>query len=432
MHLSLIRARCLLLVALLALPCFAQAAKPKPAPDHWVGTWATANVAAATANPNPAPGAFIPGAADSTLRQIVHTSLGGKLVRVEFSNALGTDPLTLGPIHIALADPKSGTTTGDIALMSSNALTFNGSSSITIPAGAEVISDPVALNLTAESDLVISLFLPAQKITTVTEHQGALQTNFVAPGNLVRERSLTAPAAGLQPPQTVQKITSWLFLKSVDVQDPADTGAVVAFGDSITDGYASTLDTNRRWPDDLARRLQADKQTQNLAVLNEGISGNRILHEGWGPSALARFDREVLALPGVRYLIVLEGINDIGVGYGPTNPHDTVTTDQLIAGLSQLADRAHTHGIKVFGATLTPYLGAKYSSPAGEQVRESLNAWIRTTKVFDGVIDFDKATESSTTPGTFSPAFDCGDHLHPNDAGMKAMADVIDLQFFYK
>ena len=369
----------------------------------------------------------MPGSADLTLRQIVHTSLGGPLVRVELTNALGSDPLTIGPVHIALADPKTGVTTGDISLLTANALTFNGAETITIPAGGEVISDPAALTLPNGADLVISFLIPAQKVTKLTMHNSAYQTNFWATGNVVQERSLTMPGSAPQ-----QTLSSYFFLKSVDVKAAPDTGAVVAFGDSITDGTATTPNTNQRWPDVLARRLQADKKTSKLSVANEGIGGNRILHDGAGPSALARFDRDVLALPGVKYLILLEGINDIGVGYKTDNPVDAVTAEELTAGLSQLVERAHSHGIKVFGATLTPYMGAGYSSPEGEKVRQALNASIRSAKNLDGVIDFDKATRDPAAPDKFAAAYDHGDHLHPNDAGMKAMADSIDLTLFAK
>jgi lysophospholipase L1-like esterase len=419
MNLSLRPCLRLLILALATLPALAYATKPTPAPDHWVGTWATANVA----DPAPKNGTgFATGAADVTLRQIVHTSLAGALVRVEFTNAFGTDPLTIGAAHIALAAP-GGNTTGDIALASANALTFNGQSSITIPAGGEVVSDPAALTLPTGADLVVSLFLPAQKISIATRHGSAYQTNFAAAGNVVGERTLST--------QTPQTMSSWYFLKSVDVKTPADTAAIVAFGDSITDGTASTPNTNQRWPDLLARRLQSGKETRNLAVLNEGIGGNRVLNDGWGPNALARFDRDVLSLPGVRYLILLESINDLGHSFDPKKPYDPVTAESLEAGLSQLAERAHVHGIKVIGATLTPYLGASYSSPAGDQVRQAVNAWIRTAKVFDGVVDFDKATQNAASPTDWNPTFDHGDHLHPSDAGMKAMADSIDLKLFY-
>ncbi len=426
-------------------------AKPTPPPDHWVGTWATGVASLGNGAPNAPAGSPPFGTTDVTLRQIVHTSLptsgAAPLVRVEFTNALGTEPLTIGAVHVALAGavPAGTTPTGDLSLISANALTFNGAASITIPAGGEAISDPAGLALPVGADLVISMFIPAQKISVITGHGGAFATNFYAPGNLVGQRSLTttataevaasatatpaAPAAANGLGTT--KMTSWLFLKSVDVHATGDTGAVVAFGDSITDGAVSTNDANTRWPDDLARRLQADKKTRNLAVLNEGIGGNRVLHDGYGPSAVARFDREVLALPGVRYLVILESINDIGQAYNPKDPKEMATADDLIAGLAQLAERAHTHGIKVFGATLTPYMGAGYSSAKGEEVREAVNAWIRSNKVFDGVIDFEKATSTAATPPVFNPAFDHGDHLHPNDAGLKAMADAIDLKLFY-
>jgi lysophospholipase L1-like esterase len=398
----------------------AVAAKPKPAPDHWVGTWATAATARVSAEAKP--GMFVPGAAGATIRQTVHTSLGGGLVRVEFTNALGTDPLTLGEVHVALADGKTPGS-GDIELMSANALTFGGAGSVTIPAGGEAISDPVAMKLPAEADLVISVYVPAQQIAVATIHGSAFETNQIVPGNLVQERSLTTAAAGA----TVQKDTSWWFLKAVDVKTPAETGAVVAFGDSITDGYASTINTDQRWPDLLGKRLQADRKTQGLGVLNEGIGGNRILRDGTGPNALARFDREVLALAGVKYLVILEGINDIGVAYAPGASNAPVSVDDLTAGITQMAERAHAHGILVYGATLTPYVGAGYSSAAGEQVRQGLNAWIRTTKVLDGYVDFDQATSAD---GKMRPEYDCGDHLHPNDAGFKAMAGAFDLKMF--
>jgi lysophospholipase L1-like esterase len=410
------------LALLLTIPLSPVYAKKQVAPpDHWVATWATGAVASPIAEARARPGEFVPGSAEMTLRQVVHTSLAGPLVRIELTNALGTDPLTLGPIHIALADPKGGATSGDISLFTANALTFGGSSgTITIPAGGEAISDPVALTLPAGADLVITMLVPQQPVSVITGHPDAYQSAFFAPGDLVSQRSLPAPTT----------VSHWYFLKSVDVQTPAETGTVVAFGDSITDGYASTPNTNRRWPDDLARRLQAAKPTSGLAIANEGISGNRILHDQRGPSALARFDREVIQVPGVRSVILLEGINDIGVGYSPNDPHDVVTAADLEAGLTQLAAQAHARNIKVIGATLTPYMGARYSSPAGEQVREALNDWIRTAPVFDGVIDFDKATRSPANPEVFEPAYDHGDHLHPSDAGMKAMADAIDLRLF--
>jgi lysophospholipase L1-like esterase len=446
--------RTLLAVALLTVPTLAHARKPKQLPDHWVATWATAEVGLPVAAIPADSAEFIPGAADATLREIVHTSIPTgltPLVRLEFTNALGTEPLTLGEIHIALADPKTAQPpTGDISLITANALTFNGASSVTIRPGAEVISDPVALALPADADLVISIFLPAQKITTATFHPDAFQTNFFAPGNVVSQRSLAMP------PTQFKTTNHWWFLKSVDVQEPAAASTIVAFGDSITDGYGSTPNKNQRWPSILAQRIadqaeakeEAAKQaeakpksppepTQTFAVVDEGIGGNRILLDGYGPSALARFTRDVLAMPGVSSVILLEGINDIGVATGPPDPRRTtpatpLTAAQLEDGLSQLAAQAHAHNIKAFGATLTPYQGAGYFSPAGEAIREQLNTWIRTTPLFDGVIDFDKAVASPTDPIAFNPAYDHGDHLHPSDAGYKAMADAIELSLFAK
>jgi lysophospholipase L1-like esterase len=392
-------------------------AKPKPLPDHWVGTWATAPYALDVPQ-RLADLGF--GAADMTIRETVHTSLAGPLVRVELTNEFGTEPLIIGGVHLALAGPTS-TEDGGIALASGNAMTFNGSPTITIPAGGMAVSDPAALAVPAGGDLTVSIFLPAQTISRVSFHNSAYQTNYLATGNVVGARTLTTP----------RKVTSWYFLKAVDVRTPGTTGAIVAFGDSITDGTGSTLNMNMRWPDVLARRLHADKKTAELSVLNEGIGGNRVLHDTTGPNALARFDRDVLAMSGVKYLVILESINDIGHAADPVKPYDVVTADDLIQGLAQMVERAHTHGIKVIGATLTPYAGAKYASPAGEAMRQAVNTWIRTTKTLDGVVDFDKATLDPAHPDAYKADFESGDHLHPKDAGYKAMGDAFDLKLFY-
>jgi lysophospholipase L1-like esterase len=223
---------------------------------------------------------------------------------------------------------------------------------------------------------------------------------------------------------------SWPILKGIDIKGSAESAAIVTFGDSITDGALSTRNANARWPDVLAKRLQADKKTANLGIINEGIGGNRVLHDVAGPSALARFDRDVLAQAGVKYLIIMESINDIGHAADPVKPYDVVSAEDIIFGLGQLAERARTHGIKVYGATLTPYGGAKYASPAGETMRTAVNNWIRTTKQLDGFIDFDKATQDPANPTVYLPANDSGDHLHPKDAGYKVMGEYIDLKLF--
>lgn len=399
--LNLLRRLCLLF---LVASNYALAAPP----EHWVGTWATADLD----RPN-AKGDF--GATDMTIRQTVHLSIGGPMARVELSNRFGTEPLTIGAAGIALAGQK-----GEIATAGAPLL-FSGKAMTIIPPGATMVSDPVAMNLPAFADLTISLFLPGQKIAHETVHNSAYATIYMAPGNVVGEKTL---------PEGTKTASSFYFLKAVDVN--AGTGSVVAFGDSITDGTFSTPDQNKRWPDFLARRLAADKKTAGLGVLNLGIGGNRVLHDNTGPSALARFDEDVLGQAGVKYLIILESINDIGHAMDPNKPYDVVSADDLIAGLTQLVERAHMHGIKVFGATLTPYLGAGYSSPAGEQMRQAVNQFIRTSKMFDGVIDFEAATIDKST-GAFDLKYNApphADHLHPNDAGMEAMAGAIDLKLF--
>lgn len=406
----MISRRHLFAAVLLLLPLLpAQAhAKKSPPPDHWVGTWATAPFAF-PAKPDAVE------APDTTYREIVHVSLGGPLTRITLTNEFGTEPLKIGEVHIALSAGA-----GAISLMSSNALTFSGHTSITIPAGALAVSDPVALNLPAFADLAVTIFIPAQTIHQVSGHGSAFQTNYVAPGNLVNQARLA----------DAKESYSWSFLKGVDVKTSYASGSVVCLGDSITDGSKSTRDTNSRWPDLLARRLQGSRSTRMLGVLNEGIGGNRVLHDGTGPSALARFDRDVLAQASVRYLIFMESINDIGGSERTDNPAHNATSEDLIAGFAQMAERAHMHGIKVIGATLTPYVGAGYSSPAGEAIRQAVNQWIRTSKQIDGFIDFDKAAQDRSNPAVFAATADSGDHLHPTDAGFRMMVDSINLKLF--
>jgi lysophospholipase L1-like esterase len=355
------------------------------------------------------------GAEDTTFREIIHISLGGSRARIIFTNEFGLDPLTINEAHIALS--AGGGTTG-----LTSALTFGGRTSVTIPPGALVVSDPADLKLPPFADVAVSFFVPAQPMRQVTQHGFADQTSYTAPGNVASAKTLDSP----------KEIYSWPFLKGLDVMGNGNAASIVTFGDSITDGALSTRNANARWPDVLARRLQANKKTAELGVLNEGIGGNRVLHDTTGPSALARFDRDVLAQTGVKYLVIMESINDIGHATDPNKPYDVITAADLIFGLGQLADRAHTHGIKVYGATLTPYVGAKYQSADGETMREAVNQWIRTTRQLDGVIDFDKVTQDPANPTVFLPADDSGDHLHPGDAGYKAMGESIDLKLFEK
>ena len=399
--------------------------------DHWVGTWATAVVSsqqAVTLPPSlrrlqpagqegaervqlPQP---IQSFNNQTVRQIVHTSIGGSRARVVISNAFGTAPLTIGAAQIAVRAEEAAVAPG-----SGRPLSFRGTGSVTIPPGAVLFSDAVDMTVAPYADLVIDVFVPGDTAgMPLTMHTGALQTTYVSePGNHVGEASF--PAA--------MTVPSWYFVARVEVLAPATVGAVVTFGDSITDGTASTPNANRRWPDGLARRVSSAGPNA-MAVLNLGIGGNRLLSDGMGISGLARFDRDVAAQSGATHVIVLEGINDIGFAGDDPSP----SAANLIAAHQQLIARAHAHGLTILGATLTPYEGAAYATKVGEAKRQALNQWIRTSRAYDGVIDFDAATRDSSQPGRILPAFDPGDHLHPNDAGYQAMADGIDLGLFKK
>jgi lysophospholipase L1-like esterase len=420
--------------------------------DRWVGTWATAEVGRpqTPALPAPALAPFMvntrcpappmppvappPGQTfapppfihftNQTLRQIVHTSIGGSKARVVLSNAYGTAPVTIGAAHLALRDKQ-----GAIQPASGAPLTFSGKPTMTIPANAVIYSDPVTVAVSAMSDLAIDLYLPGttNAPATVTMHGGALQTSYI---------SETGNHAGKTTMPEVGTTQSWFLLSRVDVVAPDVAGAIVAFGDSITDGSRSTPDTNNRWPDHLARRLQA--QGIKMAVLNAGIGGNRVLGEasvpagvdtravGAGINALARFERHVLSLPGATHVIVLEGINDIGNARQTPTP----SAEDLIAAHKQLIEQAHARGLKIFGATLTPFWGAAYYTEVGEAKRQALNEWIRTSKAYDGVVDFDKATRDPGDPKKLLGTYDSCDYLHPSDAGYKAMGDAIDLSLF--
>ena len=346
---------------------------------------------------------------------IAHTSIGGHRVRIELSNAFGSAPLVIGAAHIAMRGQDSA-----VVPATDRTVMFGGRPTVSIPPGATEISDPVALDLPAVSDLAVSIYI-AGTAATDTMHAVGLHTTYIS-----KEGDTTA-APAMADATTAQ---SFYFLTNVDVAAPADAAAIVTFGDSITDGAVSTPNTDRSWPSFLARRLAANGGT-NIAVLNQGISGNRLLRDGAGVSALARFDRDVLVQPGVKWLTIMEGINDIGLGSLPTTPvSDTVAADDLIAALKQMIERAHEHGIKVIGATLTPYEGAAYYSEGGEQTRMTVNQWIRSGGAFDAVVDFDAVTRDPEHPKQFRAGFNNGDHLHPNDAGYEAMANAIDLSIF--
>jgi lysophospholipase L1-like esterase len=343
------------------------------------------------------------------VRQIAHISIGGTSVRVRFTNEYGNQPLVIGAAHVALRDTGSV-----IRAETDHAITFGGRGSITLRPGAMIVSDPVALAAPQLSDLVITTFV-RDSIRLVTRHTLATQANYATSSGDY------ASAVNIPVDTT---ILGWVWLAGVDVTNPAATGVIVTLGNSITDGAASTRNMNRRWPDVLAERLLASGEPPK-GVANAGISGNRVLSPGTGPSALARFDRDVLSQPGVTHVIVLEGINDIG-----SSMANRISADDIIYGLRQLADRAHERGLVIFGGTLTPAGPRPAFTPELEAKREAVNAWIRGSGVFDGVIDFDAATRDPSDPKQMQKAYDSGDHLHPSDAGYKAMGDAIDLSIF--
>ena len=379
-------------------------------PSRWVGTWAASPMGAPVNFGQPSP-------ANTTYRDLVRISAGGSALRVELTNEFGSRPLTIGAAHIALSAGA-----GAIQPGSDHALTFNGQPSAIIPPGAPMVSDPIPMQVAALASLDVSVYLPDQSIGETTCHQEGMTTTWITEGDNTAAETVT----------NARTISSFCFVKAIDVTAAnASAAAIVCLGDSITDGAHSTPGTNRRWPDILAARLQADPKTAHLSILTEGIGGNRLLNDIAGPNALARFDRDVLAQSGVKYVILLEGINDIGHTAEPRSPADLITVQQMILAGTQIVAKAHAHGLKIYGATLTPYVGARYASPKGEEMREAWNQWIRTSGVFDGVIDFDQAVQDPANPKVFAAAYDSGDHLHPNDAGYAKMGDSIDLSLFH-
>jgi lysophospholipase L1-like esterase len=447
-------------VLFLAPTVFTQTRRASSAREHWVGTWATAVVARvapgqgqAAAAPAAQPGAqgqagqgaggqgragggqaqgqnaqAGQGRGDGrgqgapqpplnfnnqTIRQIIHTSIGGSRVRVVLSNAFGTQPLPIDGAHLALRDKDSATRPG-----TDRTLMFSGSWTANIPAGGVLFSDPVDLKVPAMSDLAVDIQLAFDTATwpsPLTIHNAALTTSYVSPtGNF-----LGAPT--LSPQTTTQ---NWFLVSRVDVLAPASVSTLVALGDSITDGTASTRDTNNRWPDHLVRRLASEPGGPKVSVLNLGIAGNRVLRDGAGVNALARLERDVLVQPAVKWVVFMEGINDVGLARQDPQPKP----EEIIAGHKQVIARAHERGLKIYGGTLTPFEGvtfANYFSEQGEATRQAVNQWIRTSKAYDGVIDFDALLRDSANPRKLRADIEAPDHLHMNDAGYKLMGDAV-------
>lgn len=388
--------------------------------EHWVTTWSTT-----LHQPDLVPGLSNAGFNNQTLRQIVHTSIGGRQIRVRLST-FGASGLVVGAAHVALSAGGSAVVPG-----SDRNLTFGGRPSILAPAGAPVLSDPVELAVPELADIAVTLFLPGAT-GPATWHFDARQTSYISPLGDFTARTV-------MPLDAVTPTTeSWFWLEAVDVLAPRESGSIAALGESTTDGAQSSIDENHRWPDYLARRVMSEPDLHKSGVLNEGLDGNRLLHDGLGPNGLARFERDVLTRSGLSHVIVYFGINDIGTGWpGGLNPDQEVSVDQIVQAYRQLIERAHTRATNIYGATITPFKGAfvpgtpfPLYSPANEMKRQQVNNWIRTSGEFDGVIDFDLVLRDPDDPSKLLGEYDSGDHVHPTDQGYEAMAEAVDLRLF--
>jgi lysophospholipase L1-like esterase len=430
--------------AVLAAYVSAQAPTATPTrSDTWVATWG-----ASQQIPEPQNALPPDDLRDATVRQIFHLSLGGPAVRVHLSNAFGTEALHFTSVHIAR--PLSPSSPA-IDPATDKPLTFAERADVAIPPGAEYISDPIDYPVAPLSDLDITFHLDAPPARE-TGHPGSRATSYYVHGDVVSSPNLTGAAATLadckpgpskidgspspcEPAAQPGHVDHWFQVSEIDVEAAPGAPSVVALGDSITDGHGATTNGNDRWTDVFAARLQASPATRNIGVSNQGIGGNHLLTDGLGPNVLARFDRDVLATAGVHWLIVFEGVNDLGGlarnGEVPAAEHAALV-QRVLAAYRQIIDRAHAHGLRVYGATITPYVGSGYyhPGPLSEADRQTVNQWIRAGGHFDAVIDFDAVVRDPQHPDQLLPAYDCGDHLHPSPAGYKAMADAIPLDDF--
>jgi lysophospholipase L1-like esterase len=396
-----------LIIFMITSACDTQPSDEAASKNHWVGTWNTAPQLVEPRNMPPAPGLT-----NNTLRQVVCVSIGGDKIRVRFSNEFSTSPVTMKSVHIAVSKGKSTIdSTTDLAL------TFDGKTDVIIEPGKAIASDPFDFSLKPRTNLAVTIYF-GDTAPDVTGHPGSRTTSFIAAGNEVSEAELSSAV----------KTDHWYIINGIDVIAPKETAAVVIIGNSITDGRGSGTNKQNRWPDELAKRLLKNPETQNVAVLNQGIGGNCVLKQCLGPSALDRFERDVINQSGVRWLIIFEGINDIGGSRG-SDAAMKVAGD-LIAAYDMMIDSAKARGISVYGTTLLPFGGSFYDSPDHEMARSKVNEWIRTSGRFDAVIDLEVALTDPDNPLHLLPAADTGDHLHPNEKGHRMMAEAVDLMLF--
>jgi lysophospholipase L1-like esterase len=407
----LFRASPILITVLLSLGllslCSATEKGTSTSAEKWVGTWSTAPQLVETGNNPPAPGL-----SNNTLRQIVHVSIGGDSLRMRFTNEFSTSPVTLKSVHIALS-----TGGGAIDTTTDEAIYFNGMPEVTMAAGTAITSDPFQFALQPLTNVSITIYF-GNTSPDVTGHPGSRTTSYILTGNEISKADFSGAVTA----------DHWYIINTIDVLAPESAAAVAVLGNSITDGRGSGTNKQDRWPDELARRLQDNPDTRQVAVLNEGIGGNCVLRQCLGPSAVSRFERDVLDQNGVKWLIILEGINDIGGAFGSQG--SAKVAQDLIAAFGQMIESAHAKDILVYGATLLPFGGSSYDSPDHQTAWQTVNDWIRNSGRFDAVIDLDSALRDPANPSRFLPEYDSGDHLHPSETGHHMMAEAVDLALF--
>jgi lysophospholipase L1-like esterase len=399
----------------LSLTVIANPASADPAGEHWVASWTSMPQLTEASNLPPAP--FTQGnqvMVDTTLRQTIHISVGGPRFRLHLNNVFGGAAL---PITAASVAQPAGGKAGVSGIQSgtAKAVAFSGQASVTIPAGKEALSDPLDFTVASGSNLTVTLYLAkGQASSNITSHPGSRTTSYLVKGNHLADVNLSGATS----------TDHWYFLSALDIWASASTSAVVMLGDSLTDGRGSTTNANDRWPDKLFARLQKQSSTANVAVVNQAAGGNAVLSGGLGPTAVSRFDRDVIGQSGVKWLIVFEGVNDLG------SNGTAQTANALISAYQTFITKAHAAGIKVYGATITPFGGNSYDAGTHEAARQTVNTWVRTSNKFDAVVDFDQAVRDPANPRRIKPAYDTGDHLHLNPTGYQAIADSIPATLF--